>query len=204
MFQTGQDQRAKRGNAHFEIEAPLPELPRKRARYDAERGPLPISPVLSAVQHSSAAAETAFQQGVVTPAVSPANMHLLAQQQVVGDNDIYSEAEEYMVMGYYHDFDQQQQQRQQQQQPVPAQLRTTYTQSTSPSPASSSSNIPMHYNNTTDYRTAVIQQTAAPYSLYDLTNEEIEMMNIQQQQLLQQQQQQQQQQFYMQDEQMQY
>lgn len=201
MSQVFQDQRGKRGNAHFEIEAPFPELPRKRVRYDEAMGALPISPVLSAVQHSGNVPEhtpvDTYSQEVMTPAVSPASMQAAYQQQLLqhqtfGDNDIYSEAEEYMVMGYYHNDDQSIAPP-----PLPQQAPPhPHSQSTSPSPSSSNSNLPIHYHNnntTADFRGMSIQQTAAPYSLYDLTNEEIEMMNIQQQQ-----------QIYMQDEQMQY
>ncbi|CAB4254727.1 hypothetical protein, no similarity [Maudiozyma barnettii] len=213
----------KRSHNQFEIEAPSPELPRKRIRYnntnnsngsygknyntminpmDCQDEEFPISPVLSSLSNNQITkTDDGIQcdavmnnnsnnnnhnhnfNNILTPATTPAanttNIEWLKigqqQQQLqymnnnIGsqlhhDNEIYSEAEEYMVMGYYNGY--------------------ANNTNNSLSLSSSSTNIQSYNQMVNDNTNENNNKTFhTQYSLYDLTNEEIEMINTQQHRL---------------------
>lgn len=171
----------KRDSHHFEIESPFPESSTKRIKFNLSNNTnsskeinnihdyddLPISPVLSIYNNSDHYtqkqdfSDECHQNNIQTPSITPANSNDLEyqiQRQLnlqPTDNEIYSEAEDYMVMGYYHN---------------------NYDNTNgSLSKSSSSSNIIMHNNNAYQNN----QCLNSNYNLYDLKNEEIEMINSQ-------------------------
>ncbi|SMN19443.1 hypothetical protein, no similarity [Maudiozyma saulgeensis] len=208
----------KRSYNQFEIEAPSPELPRKRIRYtttnnnnkyttnyetvtnsnDCKNDEYLISPVLSSLSNNKLSmADDGIQcnslinndypnNNILTPATTPAantnntDWLKLGQQQqqqqvhnnnigsqIHNDNEIYSEAEEYMVMGYFNGY-----------------CSNNNNNNNSLSMSSSSTNIQTYNQMTNDNNNENNNQTFhTQYSLYDLTNEEIEMINTQQHRL---------------------
>lgn len=188
--------------SHFDIESPLPELPsKKKIRHnDIDYGKSNIS-------SNNNNNNLQIFNSILTPAATPATsnndntewLRLRQQQQsqeqthtnnkniynnstelhTNNDNDIYSEVEDYMVRGYYD---------------------TNINNSAATTTTNSSSTQEYYNNNEQNYNDNNTQTFHTQYSLYDLTNEEIDMIGLQQQQ----QHQFQQQQHCLQDQQMEY